>query len=89
MSEPDYNNDLAFEPKITFHDLCAWAKAQNYPGVTVESEIEGGEGIFIGNEYNSLEFDITGIVAINGDIIAIGVSAQRVKTIIEALYENS
>lgn len=89
MPAPDYNNDLAFEPKLTFQDLCAWVKAQNYPNITVESEIKGGEGIFIGNEYNSLEFDITGIVAINGDIIAIGVSAQRVKTIIEALYENS
>lgn len=35
MSEPDYNNDLAFEPKITFQDLCAWVKAQNYPSVSV------------------------------------------------------
>ena len=89
MSEPDYNNDLAFEPKITFHDLCAWAKAQNYPGVSVEDEFKGGEAIFIGNEYNFLEFDITGIVTVNGDIIAMGVSPSRVKTIIEALYENS
>ena len=23
MPAPDYNNDLAFEPEITFHDLCA------------------------------------------------------------------
>lgn len=87
MPAPDYNNDLAFEPKMTFHDLCAWVKAQNYPNITVESEIKGGEGIFVGNEYNSLEFDITGIVAINGDIIAINVSTERVKTIIQTLFD--
>lgn len=89
MPEPDYNNDLAFEPKITFQDLCAWVKAQNYPSVSVEDEFKGGEAIFIGNEYNSLEFDITGIVTVNGDIIAIGVSPSRVKTIIQALFEDN
>lgn len=89
MPEPDYKNDLAFEPKLTFQDLCAWAKIQNYPGVTVGDELKGCEGIFIGDEENAIEFDITGIVAVNGDIIAMGVSPARVKTIIEALYENS
>lgn len=87
MPEHDYNNDLAFEPKITFQDLCAWVKAQNYPGVSVEDEFKGGEAIFIGNEYNSLEFDITGIVTVNGDTIAINVSPERVKTIIQALFD--
>lgn len=50
MPEPDYKNDLAFEPKLTFQDLCAWAKIQNYPGVTVEDELKGCEGIFIGDD---------------------------------------
>lgn len=43
MAKPDYNNDLAFEPKITFQDLCTWVKAQNYPSVSVEDEFKGSE----------------------------------------------
>ena len=86
MPAPDYENDLAFEPEMTFQDLCAWVKAQDYPSTNVEDALKGGEGIFIGNEYSFLEFDITGIVTVSGDIIATGISPQRVKTIIKALF---
>lgn len=61
-----------------------------YPGLVIRGKMtEGQKDREIGDEENAIEFDITGIVAVNGDIIAMGVSPARVKTIIEALYENS
>lgn len=87
MAEPDYENDLAFEPRMTFKDLCLWVKQQNNLLLDADDSVRTCESIYIGNEENAIEFDISGIVAINGDIIAYGRSPAQMQTIIKALFE--
>ena len=88
MPQPDYENDLAFEPRMTFKDLCTWVRQQDYPQVTVEDDIKDCASIYIGSdEYNSIEFDISGIIALNGDLITAGRTTEQMQTIIKALFE--
>lgn len=87
MSQPDYKDDLAFEPRMTFKDLCLWAKQQNNPQLDVDDSVRTCESIYIGNEENAIEFDISGIVAINGDIIAYARSPAQMQQIIKNLFE--
>lgn len=88
MSAPDYNNNLAFEPRMTFKDLCSWVKQQGYPQITVEDDIKTCESIYIGSdEYNTIELDISGIIAFNGDIITAGRTPAQMQQIIKNLFE--
>lgn len=87
MPAPDYN-DLAFEPRMTFKELCSWVKQQDYPQVTVEDDIKDCASIYIGSdEYNAIEFDVSGIIALNGDLITAGRSPAQMQQIIKNLFE--
>ena len=87
---PDYENDLAFKPAMTTEELCNWVKEKykDNDKIEVEDDVEGCESIYIVNhEGDCLEFDInTGMVVLDGTIVAWGVSPEKVKTIIEALW---
>lgn len=88
MPAPDYNNNLAFEPRMTFKELCSWVKQQDYPQVTVEDDIKDCASIYIGSdEYNAIEFDISGIIAVNGDLITAYRSPAQMQQIIKNLFE--
>lgn len=87
MPTPDYNNDLVFAPCMTFKDLCTWVNQQKYPQVTVEDSVKNCESIYIGTEDNSIEFDITGIVAVNGDLITAYRTPAQMQQIIKNLFE--
>lgn len=82
--------DLAFKPAMTTKELCNWVKEKyKYNDkIEVEDDVEGCESIFIVNhEDDSLEFDInTGMVILNGVIIAYHVTEERMKNIIDNLY---
>lgn len=87
MAEPDYKEDLAFEPKMTFKDLCLWVKQLNNPKLAVDDDVATCECIYIGSEENAIEFDICGIIAINGDILNYKRTPAQMQTIIKALFE--
>lgn len=87
MSAPDYNNDLAFKPRMTFKELCSWVKQQDYIQTTVEDSIKGCESIYIGNEDNAIEFDISGSIAVNGDLITAYRTPAQMQQIIKNLFE--
>lgn len=87
MSEPNYQEDLAFEPRMTFKELCSWLKQQNFPHITVEDTVKTCESIYIGNDDNAIEFDISGIIAVNGDLITAGRSPAQMQQIIKNLFE--
>lgn len=88
MPQPDYENDLVFEPKMTFRDLCSWCRQKNYPNVEIDDDTAGGESIYIDHdEYNVIEFDIAGIIAINGDLITASRTPKQMQTIIKNLFE--
>lgn len=87
MPTPDHNNDLVFAPRMTFKDLCTWVAQQKYPQVTVEDSVKTCESIYIGTEDNSIEFDISGIVAVNGDLITAYRTPAQMQQIIKNLFE--
>jgi hypothetical protein len=76
---PDYNDNLAFEPKMTWEELCEWVKEnKSLPADTLISEryIEIRQLTF----YKGHEVD-AGIT-----IIAEECTYEQMKTIIEALW---
>lgn len=74
----DYNEDLAFEPKMTWEELKGYAKQNKLyrPHVTRDD-------FFIG----SMFFRYNGEIRANGIIIAENKTPEQMKTIIEALFE--
>lgn len=87
---PDYENDLAFKPAMTTKELCKYIreKYSDNPKMIVDTEVKGCESIIINNgEGDEIEFDVpTGMVILNGVIIAYPVTEERMKNIIDNLY---
>ena len=73
---PDYNDNLAFEPKLTWRDLKEFAKQYTfyYPHVTRDD-------FFIG----LLLFRSNGEIRANGVVIADNRSYEQMKNIIDTL----
>ena len=90
MPAPDYENDLVFEPQFTFQDLAAWIREKHAdnPCIEVSDDIKGGESIIIQDgEENFIEYDIAGIIAINGCIMAYQRKPAHMQAIIKALFD--
>ena len=81
---PDYE-DLAFKPAMTWEELCEWAKdkVKKIEGDIIYVQFgDGNEVLF--KPYHSIEF-------YNEDMwceVRRNVSYDRMKTIIQALYEE-
>ena len=76
--EPDYKDDLVFEPKMTWEELCEWAK-DNYDEAII---IMNPELINIGY----VQFRKTGEIIHDFVIINNHRTYEQMKTIIEALW---
>jgi hypothetical protein len=82
---PDYENDIVFKPELTWEELCEWAKdkVKKIEGSVIYVQFgDGNEVVF--KPYHSIEF-------YNEDMwceVRRGVSYERMKNIIQALYEE-
>jgi hypothetical protein len=89
---PDYENDIVFKSAMTEKELIDWVKEKykDNENIEVDDDVEGCESIAIVNhDGDCIEFDInTGWVVLDGTIIARDVLPEKVKTIIQALYEE-
>lgn len=76
--EPDYKENLVFEPKLTFEHLCEWAGDRAELGYFKS---------WFDMEYNDARFTFynSGDVVVNGITIAENKTPEQMKTIIEAL----
>lgn len=77
---PDYENDLAFKPELTWEELREWVKDKIEPEFEYPKswfEIEIGEA--------TATFWCDGDIVIEGAIIANNKTPAQTKTIIEAL----
>lgn len=76
---PDYDNNLAFEPELTWEELCEWAGDRAELGYFKS---------WFDMEYNDARFTFynSGDVVVNGITIAELRTPEQMKTIIEALW---
>lgn len=82
---PDYENDLAFKPELTWDELCEWVRSK------ATKLVEKGESLSMYSDdfflINSMFFGKNKKILTEGrEYIAENISYDRMKTIIEALY---
>ena len=83
---PDYDNNLAFEPELTWEELCEWVKKD-----FSQKLIDGGETL---NMYSKDFFFINNMMFVScGNILTDGrcyiaknKTPSQMKTIIDALW---
>lgn len=81
-NEPDYNDNLAFEPEMTWKDLVEWA--ENFGKEKGLRTRKGGTSIDI----DTLSIWQSGFVySIDGVCLNIKRTPRQMQTIIKALYE--
>jgi hypothetical protein len=83
----DYENDIVFKPELTWEELCEWL------GSKATKLIEKGESLSRYSDdfflINSIFFGKNKKILTAGrEYIAENVSYDRMKTIIQALYEE-
>ena len=84
-NEPDYKDNLVFEPKLTWEELCEWVRS------IATKLIEKGETLSMYSEdfflINNLCFCKCGNILTNERFyIAENKTPEQMKTIIEALW---
>ena len=82
---PDYENDLAFEPALSWKDLCDWVYG-------IRDKLAEQYIIIFENENKYIQvgiirfFENKEVRAENNALISRDMSYERMKTIIEALW---
>lgn len=77
----------AKSPIMSWNDVCQLAQKH---GLAVDNEIKTCESIaIVTQDEDYLEFDICGIIALNGTIISAHRSKEQMVTIINAMFEEN
>lgn len=76
---PDYDNNLAFKPELTWEELCEWAKDKN-------ASRDHKNWFDIKIVEATATFFNDGDIVIEGAFVAYNKTPAQMKTIIEALW---